>query len=320
MELKWLEDFVALASTGSFSRAAEIRNVTQSAFSRRIKQLETWLGADLVSRATLPAELTPEGISFLPVAQSAIRTMQEARAATQAARPQARPVLNIAALQTLTVTRLPRWLEQLEQHLPTARTRLIPDRGGIEANLDALVDGEADLLLTYAHPYVPMLLDPRQFDWITLDRDIILPVMAPEPGRKGSMTCDAVRAVFAGTAQQDIPYLDYGNASFFGTALQRLFARRVLPRRIMHENAMCIGLRALALEGRGICWLPQSLIAGDLKAGRLVTVSSDPQWQLEIDIRLYRCRAPRHQTGVTDRLWDRLQGAAISDSHAGRRG
>ena len=40
MEIKWLEDFVTLADTSSFSRAAELRNVTQPAFSRRIKQLE----------------------------------------------------------------------------------------------------------------------------------------------------------------------------------------------------------------------------------------------------------------------------------------
>jgi DNA-binding transcriptional LysR family regulator len=43
VEIKWLEDFVTLAETSSFSRAAEIRNVTQPAFSRRIKQLETWI-------------------------------------------------------------------------------------------------------------------------------------------------------------------------------------------------------------------------------------------------------------------------------------
>jgi DNA-binding transcriptional LysR family regulator len=61
MELKWLEDFTALASTLSFSRAAEERNVTQSAFSRRIKQLEMWLGVTLISRASFPAELTKEG-------------------------------------------------------------------------------------------------------------------------------------------------------------------------------------------------------------------------------------------------------------------
>ncbi|HEY5789464.1 MAG TPA: LysR family transcriptional regulator, partial [Gammaproteobacteria bacterium] len=41
MEFKLLEDFVCLARTGNFSRAAEERNVTQPAFSRRIRQLES---------------------------------------------------------------------------------------------------------------------------------------------------------------------------------------------------------------------------------------------------------------------------------------
>ncbi|MBL9048416.1 MAG: LysR family transcriptional regulator, partial [Tabrizicola sp.] len=45
MDLNWLEDFLALAESRSFSRAAEVRGVTQSAFSRRIRALEDWLGA-----------------------------------------------------------------------------------------------------------------------------------------------------------------------------------------------------------------------------------------------------------------------------------
>ena len=41
MESKWLEDFISLAETRSFSRAAEARHVTQPAFSRLIRSLET---------------------------------------------------------------------------------------------------------------------------------------------------------------------------------------------------------------------------------------------------------------------------------------
>jgi hypothetical protein len=40
METKWLEDFVSLAETRSFSRSAQLRHVTQLAFSRRIQSLE----------------------------------------------------------------------------------------------------------------------------------------------------------------------------------------------------------------------------------------------------------------------------------------
>ena len=54
MDLKWLEDFIALARERSFSRAAEQRHVTQPQFSRRIRALELWVGADLVNRAGFP--------------------------------------------------------------------------------------------------------------------------------------------------------------------------------------------------------------------------------------------------------------------------
>ena len=62
MEIKWLEDFVSLANTRSFSRSAVERRVTQSAFSRRIQQLEQWLGVPLVDRSTYPTTLTPFNI------------------------------------------------------------------------------------------------------------------------------------------------------------------------------------------------------------------------------------------------------------------
>jgi LysR family transcriptional regulator, hypochlorite-specific transcription factor HypT len=44
LDLAYLLDFKALAETGSFSRAAFVRNVTQPAFSRRIRALEDWAG------------------------------------------------------------------------------------------------------------------------------------------------------------------------------------------------------------------------------------------------------------------------------------
>ena len=64
METKWLEDFISLAETHSFSRSAELRHVTQPAFSRRIKSLEAWLGADLIDRTSYPTRLTEAGIVF----------------------------------------------------------------------------------------------------------------------------------------------------------------------------------------------------------------------------------------------------------------
>ena len=54
LDLDWLEDFVALAETGNFSRAAEARAIAQPAFSRHIRSLEDWVGIDLIDRGTHP--------------------------------------------------------------------------------------------------------------------------------------------------------------------------------------------------------------------------------------------------------------------------
>ena len=47
MDIKWLEDLIALGQTGSLSRAAALRHVTQPAFGRRIRAFEDWAGIDI---------------------------------------------------------------------------------------------------------------------------------------------------------------------------------------------------------------------------------------------------------------------------------
>ncbi|WP_347265842.1 LysR family transcriptional regulator [Paracoccus sp. (in: a-proteobacteria)] len=290
MELKWLEDFIMLANTASFSRAAQARNVTQSAFSRRIKQLESWAGAPLISRATIPAELTAEGRAFLPFAQETLRSFQTARESLGARDAGPGERLTLASLHTLSVTVMPEWIERIATVLPGLRTRMIPDRGGIEDNLEALVSGEADLFSSYAHPFVPVLLDPGQFDWITLGHEAILPVIAPAlrtPALPAPATCADFLAEMARLGRP-VPYLDHGPSSFIGTALARLLAGRPLNRHVVHEHAISVGLRAMALRGWGLCWLPERLVQGDLAAGRLVPASGDAGWRLDTEIRLYR--------------------------------
>jgi DNA-binding transcriptional LysR family regulator len=66
MDTIWLEDFLALVDLANFSRAAEHRNVTQPAFSRRIRMLEEWIGVALVDRDTHQIVLTPAGKRFRP--------------------------------------------------------------------------------------------------------------------------------------------------------------------------------------------------------------------------------------------------------------
>lgn len=299
LELKWLEDFVTLADTSSFSRAADIRFCTQSAFSRRIKQLESWLGATLINRATLPAELTPAGRRFLPVAQETIRTFYAMRETLRPADEAG--MVRFAALHTLTVTFFPGWLQALGQSLPDLRSSLIPDRGGIEANLTALIDDETDFFLTYAHPQVPFHLDRAQFDFMTLGQDRVIPVATPVLQVPGAGALPGQGILDLAVARRMIlPYLSYGHSSFFGVALGHLFSQRPpFRRKIVHENAISAGLKTVALTGAGVCWLPERLIGAELAEGKLVPAAATEDWNLTLEIRLYRSCSPRRRAVET---------------------
>ncbi|MHA6688443.1 LysR family transcriptional regulator [Mesorhizobium sp. A556] len=286
MEIKWLEDFVTLAETSSFSRAAEIRNVTQPAFSRRIKQLETWVGAPLISRATMPAELTPAGRNFLPMAQDAIRMFYSVR---ESLRPPAEQgLVRFASLHTLTITFFPDWLRELQRTTRKFGTSFIADRGGIEANLAALTDHETDFFLTYAHREVPFHLDRDKFAFLTIGADRLIPVAAPEL-RLDKPVHAAGILDRPDTVTRPLPYLGYGHSSFFGVALGRLFSKHSpFRRQTVHESTISAGLKELTLAGAGICWLPESLVEKDISSGGLVACSANPTWTLDLEVRLYR--------------------------------
>lgn len=243
MELKWLEDFVCLSRTLSFSRAARERNVSQPAFSKRIRQLEQWAGAPLVNRVSYPAELTVEGRRFLEEATEIVAAFYRAQRSVHPPPSDPFEVVTIAALHTLALTLIPHYFGSRRNMPPMTRLKVTPDLGGIEDNLNRLVTGGADFFLTYAHPLVPFHLDPALFPFIRLGVERVLPVCAPELG---------ARVHHAMAHAQPVDYLSYGDESFFGVALSKLFARHDgFRRQVVCEDTLSVGLMSMARAGWG---------------------------------------------------------------------
>lgn len=89
-----LSCFLAVANTLSFAKAAEKMNISQPAITHQIKSLETELNAPLFRRTTRLVEITPEGQSFLPDAQSMVAIAAQAKLRFH--NPEERPVEKLA--------------------------------------------------------------------------------------------------------------------------------------------------------------------------------------------------------------------------------
>src|ERR1051326_7657695 len=217
MDLEWLQSFVHLAQTGSFSRSAEESNVTQPAFSRRIKAIEAWLGTPLVDRSTYPTKLTVRGREFLNVAEEVIRALHAIRRDFADVRRRETDIINIAALHTLSLTFFPKWIGHLGSEIRKLNYRLISDN--LHDCVQALVEGNCDLLLCYTHASTPMMLDPTRFPSIVLGTETVIPVSAPRGGRRPLFS-------LPGRAEQPGPLLAYFPHSLLGSAPHKNFRER----------------------------------------------------------------------------------------------
>ena len=299
MELKWLEDLLSLSRTRSFSRTATERFCTQSALSRRIKALELWVGVSLVDRSAYPASLTPAGIVFRDTAEE---VMQQLLAVRDDLRDRLQPgsdAITIASLHALSVVCFPRWLQACQQRIGPFDVRLVPDN--MHDCVRALNEGSCDLMLSYAHPSCPVLLDPERFPSILLMTERFLPVSRPDADG---------RPLFAlpGTRREALPYLAYGPDTMLGQAADFVLRRHQqqgVYLRCCYENPMAEGLKPLVKAGHGVAWMPGGLIAQELARGELVAAGDDG-WELELETRLY-CRADAAKPRVVQ-VWSALQG------------
>jgi LysR family transcriptional regulator, hypochlorite-specific transcription factor HypT len=293
LETKWLEDFVALANTRSFSASARQRHVTQPAFSRRIRSLEQAVGVVLVDRSTTPVGLTPSGQLFLVTARNLVEQLNESLGHLRGLSI-ANEALDIVAAHSLALSFFPPWISRLQQGLGELPTRLVAMNVG-EA-IHVLREGNCDLMLAYYDPYASMQLDAEVFPSFSIGQVNMLPVSLPD-----------ARGVprFPLSGQDPVPYLAYTQGAFLGRSVRMLLKNDPLRLRLrtVYETAMAEGLKGMVLQGMGMAWIPDFCIHDELHDGRLVRAGGD-EWDVPLEIRLYRCSLV-HKPGV-ERLWRQM--------------
>lgn len=302
MESKWLEDFISLAETHSFSRSAEQRHVTQSAFSRRIKSLEAWLGTDLIDRTSFPTSLTPEGHVFYTQAIEMLGQINDVRSLLRGKHSSTQASIDFAVHHTLTLTYMPKWLTALKSDFGFFNARLMAFN--VHDAVMMLSEGGCDLLLCFHHPLQPLQLDISRYDMITMGSEKLCPY---------SRCNQFGKPVFQlpGSAGSPLSYLSYTNNAYLGRMVELVQADAISPLHLekIYETDTAEALKMLAQEGHGVAFLPESAVAEELKFQQLVRADSDQlRWEVKMDIRLYRERPSVQRPGkpLVARLWNYL--------------
>ena len=243
MEIDWLEDFLTLASAQVFARAADARNVSQSAFTRRIKNLEYWVGTPLFDRSVHPVVLTPAGEAFKQTALDTVKALELAREEAKGLAQRHGEVLDFVALHTLAISYFPAWIVGISQSLGVLKTRVVAEN--FSGCVEAVLAGNADFMLCYHHPAVPTITDDARYPSITIAEDRLIAVSAVNPD--GSPRYQLA-------AQAEVPLLAYSPESFLGRLTQLSIERGGLKNRLeqVYQNSVAEALKTACAEGLGV--------------------------------------------------------------------
>lgn len=289
MDIKLIEDLLALRLHGSFVRAAEARHVTHPAFGRRIRALEQWAGVPLVANARAPVRLTPAGESLLGEGEPLLAGLTRLRSQWRSlpAPDAGGMVVRVGTGRTLAHSLVADWLARLR---PVWKGHRVEMRTAAMAEVAASFErGETDLLVCYEHPVLSIGLSGQRFRHATLASDRLLPVS---------------RVDASGRVRHELGsphWIGYAQSLSLGRLLgDRLAAGQGLPPpQVICDSADAI--LELALKGVGMAWLPHSLVAQPIRQGLLKPLGGRAQ-QVHFEVRIYRHRGP--QSPLIEAIWD----------------
>ncbi|MGA8172520.1 MAG: LysR family transcriptional regulator [Methylocystis sp.] len=245
MELQWIDDFLALCQTRNFTRAAEARCTTQSAYSRRVQRLEEWLGAPLFYRERRPVALTPAGEQFLARAHRLREEIFDARRAVLSASSYFKKSLRIYTTNTLAASILSTWLAEgkFENYSLIVAS--------ISGCLEAVRRGHADMGL------IPHFGDDENLSGLTtqeIGRDRLMLVAGATPRRPVTLVEKKLRG----------PVMVYTPGTTYGAQIAAMLERHriQIEEAPVCESASAEALLAQVKAGLGAAWVPEILLRG----------------------------------------------------------
>ena len=265
MRIDWLEDLVALLDNGGVVEAARARNITQPAFSRRIKALEEVLGFDLIDRSVKPSGPT--------------RALRDHREQVRRVATELRQLLSVMRNEQKTGARQMIIASQhaITTSLGTAIVKSASERSKAHIRLRSanlaecealLATGQADISLTYRSKEDDAGATPEFLSELVIGEDTLLPV------------CGAAyaRNLMWGFHNGSLKVVSYPADVFLGTILARhvlVHLERTCTLDVVAETALTPAALQLSKSGLGVAWVPEALARPELDQGDMVDLRAE---------------------------------------------
>jgi LysR family transcriptional regulator, hypochlorite-specific transcription factor HypT len=285
MDTRWLLDFLALADARNFTRAAQRRNTSQAAFSRRIQSLEAWAGAALIDRGVFPVVLTTAGEHFRAHAGELLAKLAEARSEIDGRPVFGRDHIRIALPYTIATSLFSDWWRSWSAD-GGATCALV--HGNVLDLVGSMVSGNSDIMICHETSQQPIHVDPERFERVVLSRDHLRPFAARD-ALDGGLN-------FPGSEARPASLLMYSPAIYFSRLVDIVIESAPAPLFGVRaaESDMSDVLHAMALAGLGVAWLTTSTVNArrQSSASELVALGGEA-WSLPLNVVAFKARNQR---------------------------
>jgi DNA-binding transcriptional LysR family regulator len=292
MQLEALKVFCDVARCRSFSQAAQLNDLTQSAASQTVRQLEDHLSVQLIDRSTRPLQLTVLGQRFCDGCRQLLEQYQELEASIRSAGAELEATVEVAAIYSVGLGDMGKHIERFTTQYPHARVHI--DYVHPAQVYEKVTEGSADFgLVSYPRP-------SRKWEIIPWRQEVMVLACAPSHPL-------ASHKVVRPNQLQGEKFVAFERALAIRRDIDRFLREHEVTVEIACEFDTIENIKKAVEELSGVAILPEPTLRREIRSGALVAV---PLADAELLRPLGIIRRRHHKLGATAaRFMDMLRQA-----------
>ncbi len=256
MDFGQVEAFVQVSAHNSFSRAAEVLQLTQPSITARIQSLEREVGEEMFERGGRGVRLTDAGQAFLPFAERILQTLVDGRDAIDEVRNVQLGSLQLGSALTISTYVLPHILHTFRGRYAGVDVAIRTGRSEQVLAMLQADEVQVGLVRSLSHP---------DLETVHLYEDEIVLIVNPDHPFAASGATTVEEA-----ASEPIVLFDRGS-SYFGL-IHGLFRQAGVVPNVAMELDSLEATKRMVEEGLGIGLVPLVTIERELESGALIKV------------------------------------------------